>query len=67
LFHLWRGGEGKTLLFYIILAWAGFFAGHFLALWLGRTLYAIGTLQFGFATLGGILFLLLGDWLGRIE
>jgi len=67
LFHLWRGGDGKTLLFYLLLAWAGFFIAQFLAAWLGWTLFPIGTLEFGLATLGALIFLFAGDWLARIE
>ena len=67
LFHLWRGGGPKRILFYLTLAWLGFFAANFLSLWLGWVLLPIGTLKFGIATLGALIFLFAGDWLGRIE
>ncbi len=67
LFHLWRGGGGKALLFYLGLAWCGFFIAEFLAVWFNRRLYTVGTLDIGFATLGALVFLFAGDWLGRIE
>ena len=67
LYHIWRGGNPKRILFYLILAWAGFFAGHFLALWQGWVLFNVGTLNLGFASLGALIFLFVGDWLGRID
>ena len=67
LFHLWRGGGPKRILFYFILAWLGFFAGHFLALWRNWVLFPIGALEVGIASLGALIFLFLGDWLAKIE
>ena len=67
LFHLWRGGGPSRIFFYLVLAWLGFFAGHFLAAWRGWLLFPIGTLNFGIATVGALIFLFVGDWLGRIE
>ena len=67
LFHLWRGGGPKRIFLYFLLAWMGFFGAHFLALWLGWVLLPIGTLNFGIATIGALIFLFAGDWLGRIE
>ncbi len=67
LFHLWRGGGPKRILFYVILAWGGFFVGHFLAAWRGWFLFRIGALNMGIAILSALLFLFVGDWLGRLD
>jgi hypothetical protein len=67
LFHLWRGGGPTRIFFYFILAWIGFFAGHFLALWRGWILLPIGALEVGIASLGALIFLFTGDWLAKIE
>ena len=67
LFHLWRGGGPKRIFFYLILAWMGFFSGHFIAVWRGWVLFPLGSLNLGFGTLGALIFLFVGDWLGRIE
>ncbi|MBT7782187.1 MAG: hypothetical protein HN741_04620, partial [Anaerolineae bacterium] len=57
IFHLFRGGGPKRIFFYLILAWLGFFIGHFLALWFGWVLYPIGALDVGVASLGALFFL----------
>ncbi len=67
LFHLLRGGGPRRIFFYLILAWLGFFGGHFLAAWQGWVLFLIGTLNAGVAIIGALIFLFVGDWLGRIE
>ncbi len=66
-YHLWRGGGPKRIFFYLVLAWLGFFAGHFLAVWQNWFIYPIGALNLGFAILGALIFLFVGDWLGKIE
>ncbi|HIE24817.1 MAG TPA: hypothetical protein EYP74_02330 [Anaerolineales bacterium] len=67
LFHLLRGGGPKRILFYLLLAWIGFFAGHFIAVWRGWVLFPIGMLNAGIAVIGALFSLFAGDWLGRIE
>ena len=67
LFHLIRGGGPKRIFFYLILAWVGFFTGHFLALWFGWVLLSVGALNVGTASVGALIFLFVGDWLGRLE
>ena len=66
-FHFLKGGSLNKLLLYIILAWAGFWAGHFLGAAIGWSFAAVGPINTGMATLGSLLVLLVGDWLGRIE
>ena len=66
-YHLWRGGGPGRILFYLVLAWLGFFGGHFLASWLGWHIYLLGPLDYGMGTIGALAFLFLGDWLGIID
>ncbi len=67
LFHLWRGGGPSRIFFYLILAWLGFFGGHFLAVWRGWIFFSIGALNVGTASFGAFIFLFVGDWLGNLE
>ena len=67
LFHLWRGGGPSRILFYLVLAWLGFFAGHFLAVWRGWVLFPVGALNAGIASLGALIFLFVGEWLGKLD
>lgn len=67
LYHLIRDGGFWRLLLYFALSILGFAAGHFIGLWRGWTLIPLGTINFGLSTVGSILFLVLGDWLSRIE
>jgi len=66
-YHLWRGGGPGRILFYLVLAWLGFFCGHFLASWLGWRLFLLGPMDLGMGIVGALAFLFLGDWLGMVE
>jgi dipeptide/tripeptide permease len=63
LYHLLRGGGTGRLLFYIALAWGGFWGGHFLGVLSGWMLWSVGPLRIGWGSLGALLVLLTGDWL----
>lgn len=67
LFHLWRGGSLGRLLLYLVLAWAGFWAGHFLAEMSKWTFGSVGPLHMFFAIIGCLFFLLIGYWLSLIQ
>jgi hypothetical protein len=67
LFHFWRGGGAGRLLLYLILSWAGFWAGHLTASYFGLTFDKLGELHIGMATAGSVLFLGVGYWLSLIE
>ncbi len=67
LFHAWRDGGGGRLLFFLALSLAGFTAGHLLGTWRGWMLFAIGPLNAGWGVIGSLIFLMLGNWLSRIE
>jgi hypothetical protein len=66
-FHFWRGGGIGRLIFYVLLSWAGFWIGHFIASYFGWTIDKFGELHIGIATIGSILFLGAGYWLSLIE
>ncbi|MBS1249547.1 MAG: hypothetical protein MAG431_01127 [Chloroflexi bacterium] len=64
-FHFWTGGKGLQLLFYLLLAWGGFWTGHFLGVYFEWTLASLGPIRAGMGTIGSLLFLILGRWLGK--
>ena len=66
-FHFWKGGSLNKLLFYILLAWAGFWIGHFVGNAIGWSFAPVGQVNAGLGTLGSLIVLLVGDWLGRVE
>ncbi len=61
IFHLATGGGLSRLIGDILVAWLGFWAGHFLAAWQGWSWGMVGTLRFAPATLSTALLLIL--WL----
>lgn len=67
LYHLLRGGGFWRLLLFLSLSIFGFAAGHLVGLWRGWVFLPLGTLNLGMSTIGSILFLLVGDWLSRVE
>lgn len=66
-FHLWRGGSAWRLVLYLVLGWAGFWLGQFIATQLGWTFVSLGTLHLGMATLLSAVFLFGGYWLSLVE
>lgn len=66
LYHLIRGGGFWRLLLYLGLGLLGFTLGHFVGMWRGWILFPLGSLNFGMASIGSVLILMLGDWLSRI-
>ena len=67
LYHLIRGGRLGQLFLYLLLGWLGFALGHLTGIWQGLVLVPVGQLNLGMSTLGSLLFLLMGDWLSRIN
>ncbi len=66
-FHFWKGGSIMKLILYILLSWAGFWGGHFLAVKLNWTFASVGPINTGLATIGSLVFLFVGEWLSRVE
>ena len=66
-FHLWKDGGIRRLIFYLFLGWIGFWAGHLIAGQLGWTFDSLGQLHFGSATLCSLLALAAGHWLNLVE
>jgi hypothetical protein len=66
-FHFWKGGSLNRLFLYVILSWLGFWTGHIVGGALGWSFAAAGPINAGMATLGSAVFLLVGEWLSRVE
>ena len=67
LYHLIRGGSFWRLLLYFGLSVLGFAAGHIVGLWRGWMLLPLGSLNLGLSSIGSLVVLVLGDWLGHSE
>jgi hypothetical protein len=67
LYHLVRGSGFWRLFLYFVLSVLGFIAGHLFGIWRGWSFIPLGALNFGLSSVGSLIFLLLGDWLSRIE
>lgn len=67
LYHFIRGGSGWRLLLYICLSAAGFAAGQWLGWLRGWSLFMLGSMNLGMGAIGALLFLIIGEWLSRID
>ncbi len=67
LYHFIRGGNGWRLLLYFGLSILGFMAGLWIGAWRQWQFILLGSLNLGMGTIGSILFLSVGEWLGRVE
>ncbi|MDP1546914.1 MAG: hypothetical protein Q8L87_12915 [Anaerolineales bacterium] len=67
LFHAVRGGSGARLLFYMGVSALGFALGQWLGMQFGWVVYKFGALDVGLGLVGGILVLVIADWLSRME
>jgi hypothetical protein len=63
IFHFIRSGGPGRLLTYILLSWAGFWAGHLLAQRFDIGFVNIGTLNLGIATITSFAFMIIGYWI----
>ncbi|MGB8214690.1 MAG: hypothetical protein WCE68_14120 [Anaerolineales bacterium] len=66
-FHFWKGGGLNKLFFFVLLAWEGFWIGHFFGGHYGWSFFAVGSINTGMATLCSAVTLLGGEWLSRIQ
>lgn len=67
LYHFWKGGSIKRLVLLIGLSWAGFWVGHIIGGLTNLSFGGIGSLKTGMATIGSLIFLVVGDWLSLVE
>lgn len=67
LYHLLRGSGIGHLLLFLGLSVLGFGGGHLLSLWLNWDFLPLGQINIGLSSVGSIIFLVIGDWLSRIE
>ncbi len=67
LFHLWRGGHVGRLVLYLILSLIGFWIGQFIGNLLSISFDTIGQLHVVSATLGSLIFLVVGYWLSLVQ
>ncbi len=63
IFHLWKGGNVWRLVLYLVLAWGGFWLGHFLGQLINFEFIKVGMLYLGPACLLCVGLLFLGHWL----
>lgn len=66
IFHLWRGGGFGRLLLYLFLGFSGFWIGQLIAETTRWTVFSIGSLHIGMATILSWTFLLVGYWLSLL-
>jgi len=67
LLHFWRGGGLGRLIYYILMSWIGFWAGHIAGSSFGLTFLNVGPLNLGMALLGNFLLLGIAYWLGMMR
>jgi len=67
LYHFARGGNGWRLLLYIGLSVLGFICGQWIGAMRQWRFILLGSLNLGMGTIGSILFLIVGEWLSRVE
>ena len=67
LFHLWRGGNAGRLILYILLAWIGFWLGQLIGNLANVSFDTLGQLHLVVASIGSIVFLIVGYWLSLVQ
>jgi hypothetical protein len=66
-YHLIRGGSLRRMLFFFVLAWAGFWLGDLLGWYMGWNFASTGVLNAGMGTVLSLVFLVEGDFVSRIR
>jgi len=67
IFHVIVGGRGWRIIFFILLSWLGFILGNIIGGSIGWQWLNIGSIYSIPASLGSIITLLLGFWLGKVQ
>ena len=62
-FHLWKNGGLGRLFLYIFFSWIGFWVGQYIGNRNSITIIEFGSLNLVIASLGSLLFLMVGHWL----
>ena len=65
LFHLITGGNVFSIFVNIIIALLGFFAGHFFGNIIDREFIRLGVFNFGWGSMGSIIFLMVGGMISH--
>ena len=63
--HLIFGGNGFSIFVNILIAVAGFFAGHFIGNVIGKEFLHVGVINFGWGTFTSIIFLVIGGFISH--
>ncbi len=66
IFHLLRGGSLGRLILYLLLGFIGFWTGQLVAEYSSWTVFSIGPLHIGLASIFSWVFILGGYWLSLI-
>jgi hypothetical protein len=66
-FHLWRGGGAGKLFLFLILSWAGFASGQYLAGKMNWNFDLYGQTHLVVGSLASLVFLVTGNWLSFRE
>ena len=66
-YHVVRDGSGWRLLLYLGVSILGFAVGQIVGMWRGWNIFMLGSLNLGMGIIGSALFLVAGEWLGRID
>jgi uncharacterized membrane protein YeaQ/YmgE (transglycosylase-associated protein family) len=67
LFHVIVGGRGWRIILFVFCSWIGFFVGNSLGSVIDFKWLNIGPIHTLAASLGSIVFMLLGRWLGKTQ
>ena len=65
MFHLFKGGNASKIFLYLVSSWMGFIIGHNVSPIVGASIYSIGPLNAGMASLGSGVALVLAHWLSK--
>ena len=66
LYHLIRGGSSRKIIFYLVLAWAGFWLGDTLAWFMGWDFMPVGLLNAGVGVIFSFILMGIGDLLSSM-
>ena len=65
LFHVITGGNVFSIFVDIVIAVGGFFAGQFIGYIIGKEMFRVGVINFGWGTAASIVFLIIGGFISH--